>query len=367
MVSTRTQERSAVSQIQAQFQLAWPGFQLDVDLTLPGAGITVLFGASGSGKTTVLRCMAGLSRSPVGRCVVGGVTWQDHRQWVPTHARDLGYVFQEPSLLPHLDVMGNLRYGMKRSQRGSSALLDQAIDLLGIESLLHRSPLHLSGGEQQRVGIARALALGPRLLLMDEPLSALDIQRKQEVMPYLERLHQSLSVPIVYVTHALDEVAALADHVVVLDQGRVVASDDAATFLTRVDLPVRLGEEAGAIMEVTVGEVDEAWHLARLDFDGGSLWTQDTGRPPGTPARIRVLARDVSLAIERPSATSIQNLLQGQVLAVVDDGHPALSLVQIRVGAVVVLARLTKRAAAALNVTPGQSVWLQVKSVALLK
>ena len=360
-----------MSTIEARFKLHRPGFTLDVDLRLPGQGITALFGASGSGKTTLLRCVAGLERAPAGRPFLGETCWQDDgadkRRWVPTHRRDLGYVFQEASLLPHLTVMGNLRFGMTRAGHGSAQWLDQAVDLLGIGHLLDRRPQSLSGGERQRVGMARALAVGPRLLLMDEPLAALDLQRKQEVMPYLERLHRESSIPILYVTHAADEVATLADHLVVMDGGRALASGPVADMLTRVDLPIRLGEDAGAILDVKVGALDEPWHLARVDFDGGALWTQNRGLQVGQAARVRVLARDVSLAVERPTATSIQNVLEGQIEALADDGHPALALVRVRIGHGVTLARLTRRSAASLGIAVGSTVWAQVKSVALLK
>jgi molybdate transport system ATP-binding protein len=187
-----------VADIEARFRLDWPGFRLDVDLALPGQGVTALFGPSGSGKTTLLRCIAGLERAPQGRLAVRGELWQDADQWLPTHGRPIGYVFQEASLFPHLSVMGNLRYGMKRSGVRPEASLQQAIELLGIAHLLERKPDHLSGGERQRVGIARALAVGPKLLLMDEPLAALDQKRRREILPYLDRLHAELDIPVFY-------------------------------------------------------------------------------------------------------------------------------------------------------------------------
>ena len=210
--------------IEARFRLDWPNFSLDVDLSLPVRGVTALFGHSGSGKTTVLRCIAGLERAPQGRLVVAGEVWQDTGRWVPTHQRPIGYVFQEASLFAHLTVMGNLRYGMKRTHGAPQAGVDQAIALLGIGHLLDRKPGTLSGGERQRVGIARALVTSPRLLLMDEPLASLDLKRKQEVLPYLQRLHEELDIPVLYVSHAPDEVARLADHLVLLDEGQVRAS-----------------------------------------------------------------------------------------------------------------------------------------------
>lgn len=353
--------------IEARFRVDWPGFSLDVDLQLPGRGVTVLFGPSGSGKTTLLRCVAGLERVPQGRLAVDGEVWQDGRHWLPVHRRPIGYVFQEASLFDHLSVLGNLRYGLKRlGAPADPARLEQAVALLGIGPLLERRPERLSGGERQRVGIARALALGPRLLLMDEPLSALDHARRQEILPYLERLREELDIPVLYVTHAPDEVARLADHLVALEAGRVRAHGPLQELLVRLDLPLRLGEQAGAVLDATIGEVDAHWHLARADFDGGSLWARDPGLPPGRRVRVRVLARDVSLAAQ-PGASSIQNQLPCVVEAVGDDEHPALALVQVRVGAALLLARLTRRSAEQLGVAPGQRLWVQVKSVALLE
>ena len=355
--------------IQACFRLDWPGFSLDVDLQLPARGVTALFGHSGSGKTTLLRCMAGLERAPSGHLVVNGAVWQGPGQWLPTHQRPLGYVFQEASLFPHLTVLGNLRYGMRRAaptpdlEKG----LQQAIELLGIGHLLQRKPDRLSGGERQRVGMARALALRPSLLLMDEPLAALDLQRKQEILPYLERLHDELDMPVVYVTHSPDEVARLADHLVVMDQGRALASGPLGETLARLDLPIRLGDDAGVLLEATVAEVDAHWHLARVAFEGASLWTRDPGLAVGHRVRVRVLARDVSLAREQPTPSSIQNVLHGVVDAMADDAHPGLVLVRVRVGQAPFMARLTRRSADALGVRVGEPLWVQVKSVALLE
>ncbi len=352
--------------IRAQLQIQWPGFSLDVDLHLPGQGISVLFGPSGCGKTTLLRSLAGLERAQ-GTLQVNGETWQDASRWVPTHQRAIGYVFQEASLFPHLSVLGNLRYGLQRSPRVAADALEQAIDLLGIRSLLERKPERLSGGERQRVGIARALAVNPKLLLMDEPLAALDLARKQEILPYLDRLQRELRIPVVYVTHSPDEVARLAHHLVVMQQGRAVASGPLADTLARVDLPIRLGEDAGVVIDAAVGTVDEAWHLARLDFDGGSLWTRDPGLPPHTAARVRVLARDVSIAREQPGKSSIQNVLYGQIERIVDDEAPGLALIRLRVGATALLARVTRRSLAELALHEGDAAWVQVKSVALAR
>lgn len=353
--------------IQARFQLNWPDFRLDVDLDLPGRGVTALFGESGSGKTTLLRCVAGLERATPGRLCVAGEVWQDETQWLPTHRRPLGYVFQESSLFQHLDVLGNLRYGLKRAPGVGPESLDQAVELLGIGHLLARKPGRLSGGERQRVAIARALALSPRLLLMDEPLAALDHRRRGEILTYLERLRDELDIPILYVSHAPDEVARLADHLVVLKSGRVAAEGPLIEMLARLDSSVVLGTDAGAVLETTVGLLEPDWHLARLDFDGGSLWTRATGLQVGQSARVRVLARDVSVARVQPGPSSIQNVLPGVIEAVADEEPPGTVLARIRVGEGVLLTRMTQRSAVTLELEPGCAVWAQIKSVALLE
>lgn len=359
-----------MSGIQARFRLDWPGFTLDVDLDLPARGVTSLFGHSGSGKTTLLRCMAGLERASQGQLIVNGEVWQDvgpkGGHWLPTHQRPLGYVFQEASLFPHLTVMGNLRYGMRRISNAQQASLDQAIELLGISHLLERKPDRLSGGERSRIGIARALAVRPRLLLMDEPLAALDLKRKQEILPYLERLHAELDIPVIYVSHAPDEVARLADHLVVMDAGRAVAAGPLTETLARLDLPIRLGEDAGVVLDAVVVERDATWHLARVEFAGGSLWVRDGGHAMGAPVRLRILARDVSIALERIEGTSILNCLPATVDQLGQGEHPALALVRLTVGPSPMLARLTQRSAVGLGLTPGMPVWVQIKAVALI-
>jgi molybdate transport system ATP-binding protein len=352
--------------IEAAFDLQLPGFALSVDLQLPAQGLTAVFGDSGCGKTTLLRCIAGLERRATGRLCVNGELWQSAQTWLPTHKRSLGYVFQEASLFPHLSVMGNVRYGMQRLANPQPARLEQAIELLGIAPLLTRKPARLSGGERQRVSIARALALNPKLLLMDEPLAALDLTRKREILPYLERLQRELDIPVIYVTHAPDEVAQLADYLVVMSQGRTLVQGPLTQVLTQLDLPFQLGEDTSALLHAKVGLIDEHWHLARVDFNGGSLWTRNPDLPIDSAVRVRILARDVSLARDLPSPTSIQNLLRGRVDALSDDAHPGLMLVRVQVGGEMLIARLTKRAAASLEVAVGEEIWVQVKSVALL-
>jgi molybdate transport system ATP-binding protein len=360
--------------IDVRFRVDWPGFSLEVDEQLPARGVTALFGHSGSGKTTLLRCIAGLERTGQGRLGFNGEIWQDADTWVPTHRRPIGYVFQEASLFPHLSVLGNLRYGQKRSRgwgaradvRTARFSLEQAVELLGIGHLLARRPAALSGGERQRVGIARALAVSPRLLLMDEPLSALDFARRQEVLPYLERLHDDLEIPIIYVSHAPDEVARLADHLVVMDGGRVLTAGPLNAVLSMLDLPIRLGEDVGVVLDAEVAERDERWHLLRVQCAGARLWVRDNGAALGAHVRVRILARDVSIALEQIDDSSILNTLPARVESIGDEDHPALALVRLDLGSAVLLARVTRRSVAHLGLAPGASVWIQIKAVALL-
>ena len=332
----------------------------------------MLLGASGSGKTTVLRCVAGLERAAQSRVVIGGQVWQDSAQGVslPTWKRPLGYVFQEASLFAHLSVQGNLAYAQRRApatQRAQAAqALEAAIALLGLAPLLDRGTQALSGGERQRVAIARALATQPELLLLDEPLASLDQARRQDILPWLERLRDELAIPMLYVTHSVEEVVRLAQTLVVLERGQVLAQGPAAQVLAHAHGSVRLGDEACALLHARVAALDADWHLARLDFDGGSLWLPHSGLPQGGAVRLRVLARDVSLTTQAPAHTSIQNVLPCTIRAVVDDAHPAQALVQLDCGASTLLARVTRRAVHSLGLQPGLAVWAQVKALALV-
>lgn len=364
-----------MSAIHLQVKIHRSAFKLDLDVQLPGQGITAIFGPSGSGKTTLLRAVAGLEKNQQGRIQIGEHIWQDTQQgvYLPTWQRPLGYVFQESSLLSHLNVTDNLNFGLKRAlklagsaQSDAAKALQASIELLGIGSLLQRMPTELSGGERQRVAIARAIAMQPQLLLMDEPLASLDAARRHEIFPWLSKLRDELKMPMLYVTHSAEEVTRLADHLVVLDQGQVKAQGPVSAVLTQVVNPVVVGEDAGALIEGRIGEVDGQWHLSRVDFEGGSVWMRDAGLPVGKAVRIRILARDVSLATSEPQNTSIQNQLRGSIQSITPDPHPSQVMVVLKCGAEEVLARITKRAAEELALHVGQLVWAQVKSVALV-
>ena len=362
-------EPAITDRIHARFRLAYGDFALDVDLQLPGRGVTALFGHSGSGKTTCLRCVAGLERAAEAYLEVNGELWQDSAAgvFVPTHQRALGYVFQEASLFPHLSVRRNLQYGLRRVDPASHRVSwDHVMELLGIGQLLERMPQRLSGGERQRVGIARALLTSPRLLLMDEPLAALDLKRKNEILPYLERLHDELDIPVLYVSHSPDEVARLADHVVLLDQGRVVAQGPLQETLARLDLPTAFTEDAGVVIEARVAGHDDAYHLTCLQFSGGEVLVARRPEAIGQRLRFRVHARDVSLALSRSEDTSITNVLAARVRELVEADTPAHVLVRLEATGTPLLARITRRSCDHLGIAPGRQVWAQIKAVALL-
>lgn len=358
-----------MSAIQARFRLDWPSFTLDVDMDLPARGVTALFGQSGSGKTTLLRCIVGLERAPQGRLTVNGDIWQDDGQisgqWLPTHQRPLGYVFQEASLFAHLTVMGNLRYGMRRVCGARRVSLDQAIELLGIAALLDRKPDRLSGGERQRVAIARALATSPQLLLMDEPLASLDSERKAEILPYLEKLQRDLDIPVLYVSHAADEVARLADHLVLLDAGRVTAAGTTAELMTRLDLRLAHGDSAAALIDATVTQLEPAWQLSYADFSGGRISLLNQSVKVGQRVRVRIQARDVSLTLQRQEGTSVLNIFPATVTGVSHDS-PGQVMVRLDAGGSALLARITQKSAAALQLQPGLRLYAQVKGIAVL-
>jgi molybdate transport system ATP-binding protein len=275
-------------------------------------------------------------------------------------------VFQEASLFPHLSVRKNLDYGRKRVNGDHKVSLEHAVELLGIAHLLDRMPARLSGGERQRVAIARALATSPAWLLMDEPLAALDLKRKNEILPYLERLRDELDIPMCYVSHSPDEVARLADHIVLLSEGRVVATGGLRETLARLDLPTAFTEDAGVVIEAVVADHDETYHLTRLDFAGGSVVVARRPEALNHRLRFRVHARDISLTLTRAEGTSIINRLPATITAIAAADTPAHVLVGLDAGGTPLMARITRRSCDHLHLAPGQSLWAQIKAVALL-
>ena len=350
-----------------RFQLQRDGFHLDVDLQLPGQGISAIFGRSGSGKTTLLRCIAGLESAARGSLRLAGRDYHSDRLFVPAHRRHFGYVFQEPSLFAHLDVRANLDFGQRRRSTTQPALdFNTVVEMMQLGELLTRHPQTLSGGQQQRVAIGRALLSQPDLLLLDEPLSGLDLESRDEILPFLERLHAQLSMPVLYVSHTPAEVQRLADHLVILDHGKVLASGASNALLTRPDLPLSHFEDAGAVLIAEVVDHDDHWHLSRLRTDGGELTVSRLQATPGTQVRVRVLARDVSIALSQHDHSSISNGLDSIVLSIGPDRDPAQALLQLSVGDAVILARITRRSVERLALTPGARVLAQIKSVALM-
>jgi len=352
--------------IEARFYLQRDGFTLDAELSVPMQGITALFGPSGCGKTTLLRAIAGLENCQRGYFSLGEDVWQDEQHSLPPHRRSLGYVYQEANLFSHFNVRGNLEYGYKRLPATARRLaFEQVVNLLGIEPLLSRRAHNLSGGERQRVAIARALLTSPRLLLMDEPLAALDVNSKAEIYPFLERLHRELAIPILYVSHSPDEVARLADQLALMETGGIRAAGPIAEMLTRSDLPLAHGSEAESIIEAKVVGHDEAYHLTNLEFSGGQFTVPRNELAEGHVVRLRVLARDVSLTLAQQTNTSILNIFPARVEELLVE-NPAQMTVRLEAAGVSILSRITRKSAQALDLVPGKEVYAQVKSVALL-
>lgn len=348
-----------MSTLRASLRLPRRAFTLDVDQELPLRGVTALFGQSGSGKTTLLRCIAGLERAPGGSIAFDREIWQDdsRRIFVPPHKRACGYVFQEANLFAHLSVRGNLEYGRKR-QPGERRRMDfdRTVELMDIGALLERNTTNLSGGESQRVAIARALLASPRLLLLDEPLASLDASRKGEILYYIERLRDDLGLPIIYVSHAIDEIVRLSERVLVLDNGKVVAAG-----------PVReaIGSDhGGAVIDATVADQDLAWGLARLAFSGGELYSADVDALPGERVRVRIASRDVALALSPPLDSSFLNVLRCVVTSVAGDEGARVD-VHLDAGGTPLVARVTRKSASALTLSPGKPVFALIKAVAV--
>jgi len=354
--------------LQGHFRLQKGNFLLNLDFQAPNKGVTAIFGHSGSGKTTLLRCVAGLERAPQGFFRLNEQCWQDenHHHFLPTHQRPLGYVFQETSLFYHLSVKRNLEYGFHRiSIDQRKVTFSDAVELLGISPLLIRNPKHLSGGERQRVAIACALLTSPQLLLMDEPLAALDAESKSEILPYLERLHTELSIPVLYITHDLSEVMRLADTLLVLSQGELIGQGALLDVLTRMDLPLTRMDEAGVVIEATVTEHDEMFHLTYLNFCGGQLSMQREDLSLGEKVRVRLKARDVSLALENETQSSILNIFKAQILEI-SETRIGQWTIKLDIQGALLLARITKKSGILLNLKVGMTVYARIKSVALL-
>ena len=353
--------------IAIDFKLTLPGFVLESKIDLPLHGVTALFGPSGSGKSTLLRCIAGLTRPQQGHLIVNDVIWQNDRTFVPPHQRPIGMVFQDTALFPHLNVQQNLDFGAKRS-RSKATGTDNLLELLGIGHLLNRRTNTLSGGEKQRVAIARALFSAPQMLLLDEPLAALDAQRKSELLPYLDALHQELDIPVLYVSHAPEEVARLADHIVQLGNGRVVRSGAAMDIFPYLQLPFTQEEGVFTLLPATIELHDSYDHLTQVSIGKHRLWVRYIDKPTGSAVRLRLLARDISLSLD-PGArgSSILNTLRTEVVGM-EETAPGRTLVKLALNdGPLLLSRITTRSARTLQLSLGQAVYAQIKGVAPLE
>jgi molybdate transport system ATP-binding protein len=360
--------------IRAQFRSTLGNFTLDTSFEAPIVGVTALFGPSGCGKTVVLRCVAGLIRVEDGYFNIGGEIWQDRDEiFIPTYRRPLGYVLQQASLFPHLSVRRNLLFGAPRQRLADRPAIDfdEVVDLLGIRALLDRSPRNLSGGERQRVGMGRALLTQPKVLLMDEPLSALDRKTKGEILPFIEKLRDHFSLPIFYVTHDMAEIERLTDHMVLLERGHVLASAGLSELQSDPSSPLAASPEAGVTLKGVVEGADPKFGVANVSIAGGML----IAAPPplltdavGEVHRIRILASDVSLAREKPSRSSILNVLPARIVTMKPlDGYEALVVVALGENGdgARLLSRVTHKSWAELGLAEGQEVYAQVKSVSL--
>ena len=344
----------------------FPGFRLDVGFTAAEAGVTALFGPSGCGKSTILAAVAGLLRPEAGRVALGGRMLLDTEAGLclPPEQRRCGMVFQDARLFPHLSVAANLRYGLQRAPaKATGPGFEEVVALLGLEALLERRPARLSGGEKQRVALGRALLCRPELLLMDEPLAALDAGRRAEVLPFLARLCEVARLPVLYVTHALEEVDALAHHLVLLQAGRVLAEGSVEAMALRTDLPLAARRDAGAVLACIVEAHDAARGLTRLGFAGGALLVPLRTETVGTRLRTRLRARDVAVATQQPQGLSTQNILAAEVVALGAAATPHEAFVRLRIGPTELLSRITRDSAERLALRPGLAVWAVLKAV----
>ena len=354
--------------IHCQFQIIRGDFRRDFDLNLPIDGVTVIFGPSGSGKTSLLRAIAGLDRYNSAFLKIGERVLQDRNVFVPVHQRGIGYVFQEAALFTHLTVSANLEYAAQFANAENQAASNGVQDLstmFGIEHLLNRRVQALSGGERQRVALARCLAASPKVLLLDEPLASLDENARQEIMPYIDLLANSVKIPILYVSHSKSEVARLANYVVLLDKQAKIVTGETNQVLTRLDLPLAQHDDASAIIETKLVSHDEQYGLSYLCFGSGQIAVLKKELRIGQLVRVRVLASDVSIAINTSTDSSILNIFSVTVVEIKSQ-NAAQSLLQLSTGTQIILSRITNKSLQALRVKVGDRVFAQIKSVAVL-
>jgi len=355
------------SKISAKFYLSFPGFVLDVDCEIAASGVTAVFGRSGSGKTSFLRCFAGLETTSTGRLVVFDECWQHEKQFMPTYKRPIGFVFQDAGLFSHLNVRKNLQFSQRRADKKNAKIsFDKVVAICDIAQLLTRGTDTLSGGEKQRVAIARSLLINPKVLLMDEPLASLDQEGKNTILPFIEALKTELSMPILYVSHSISEVARLADEVIFLEHGKITAQGSVSDTLGILSESSTAIDEASVVIEAKVCEKNHQWNLVRAVFDGGSLWLRDNNYGIAQKLRLHVLAKDVSITLSHHDDSSILNIMAATVETIFDDQICQGSmLVSLKVGRSIFLARITHRSLSVLALRINQVVFLQIKSVAI--
>lgn len=360
--------------IEAAFQVRFTdstqqGFSLDLKLSLPAKGITAVFGHSGSGKTTLLRCMAGLENDANFKMRVNDIVWQDEQLTLPCHKRNVAYVFQENGLLPHLTVLANLNYALARERNRALPSINDIAQQMGIDKLLSHMPQQLSGGERQRVAIARALLTQPDLLLMDEPLASLDTASKQAILPLIEELKQHQQVAIIYVSHDLNEVARLADHVVVLSQGKLVMQGETDDVIRQLSAKHELLDQASVVLEGEIIHREASWHLIHVKLHKAPqqvIWINDNNKPIGNDIRLRLLAKDVSITLEQHKDSSIVNRLPATISQIYPDYDQGMVLLELQLEQAFILAKLTRFSVAHLQLKVGSKVWAQIKSVAIV-
>ena len=357
-----------MTEITVQLHLKRAGFELKVDAQLPSSGIVGILGKSGSGKTTLLRCLAGLEKDATGLLRVDQQCWLDtsKQHFTPAWRREIGYVFQESSLFTHLSVLNNLKFGVTRfMSKAPHRAMQEAIELLGLERLLNRHPSELSGGERQRVAIARALATEPKLLLLDEPLSSLDQMRKNEIYPWMDQLAHELHIPMIFVTHSLEEITRLTQYLMVIEEGKIQSMGPTIDVMSSIHNTYDFGEQTGSMLMATVQSLEEEWHLAKLSIGDQVLWIENRNFSCGDTLQLRILAKDVSLSLNKPQGSSIQNAMACTILDVNTESTTSQCLVQLQCGSHKLLANITKRSFANLKLAVGMELWAQVKSVAI--
>ena len=357
-----------MSDIDVHVEARRGSFRLDATAAFSLHGTTVILGPSGSGKTTLLRVIAGLERDAQGRIRAGEEEWFDSARaiFVPPHRRSLGFVFQDGRLFPHLTVKGNLAYAARRARGRKIPDPDQIMRIFHLERLIERSPVTLSGGEIQRVAIARALFGGPKIMLMDEPLSALDLTRRSEALSYIARIPEAFGVPVLYVTHAIEEAARIADSVAVMNNGRIIASGETGDVLSRLDLAPYLGRfEAGAVVEGRVTGEDRKFGISIVDIDGVPFQVPSLGLPKAEKIRLRIRARDVSIATMKPQGLSIRNVIGARIEEIAEEEGTAFAELRLKAERQMLRARVTRASVHELNLKPGKDVYALVKSVAV--